>query len=254
MVADHFLLEGHVSIAAAIEAGQRVIHQLLIDENKRYDRRLSKLCRLAQNRGIAVSMLPRESIDQIASGNSHGGAVAWAGERRLQHLADLLPGAKPAFIVMLDGIEDPYNFAGSVRALYAAGADGLVLRPRNWTSASAIVGRASAGASERIPLAIAQSPAEAAEFYRQRGLQIAIAAKTGRARSLFQADLKQSLFLLIGGERRGTSRSIEQVADLHLEIPYGQDFSQSLATVSAAAVIAFEVMRQRQQKLTEALS
>ena len=245
MPADGPILEGFLSIQAALEAGFRDLHQILVDESKRSDRRLGGLLKKAKAAGVAVSFVSRATIEASASGNSHGGVIARAGERRYCELADLLPAAGAAFIVMLDGIEDPYNFAGAMRALYAAGADGVVLRPRNWTSAAALVGRASAGTIERAPLAIAETAAEAAEFYRERGLAIACAAKTESARALYDVDLTAPLFLLLGGERRGVTRSFLRAADWHLQIPYGRDFGQSLGTVGAAAVIAFEVLRQR---------
>ena len=248
MADDRSYLEGHLSIQAAVEAGWRDIHQILIDEKKQYDRRLSALRRQAEIAGLDVSIDSSDTINQIASGASHGGVLAEVGERRFCGLADLLPAARAAFIVMLDGIEDPYNFAGAVRILYAAGAGGVVLRPRNWTSATAIVGRASAGTVERMPLALADSAAMAADFYRGRGLQIAAAASTKGAFSLHSADLSQPLFLLIGGERRGVTRSFRQTADLTLAIPYGRNFEQSLGTVGATAVIAFEIMRQRKAR------
>ena len=242
---DSSLLEGRVTVQAALEAGWRDVHQIWVDGNKRYDRRLAPLLRQADAAGIELSFIASGAIQERAAGRSHGGVLALAGEREFCGLADLLPTERAAFIVMLDGIEDPYNFAGAVRCLYAAGVDGIVLRPRNWTSASAIVGRASAGAIERVPLAIADSAAEAADFFRARGLQIAVAAKSSEARAPDRADLLGSTFLLIGGERRGVTRSFLRAADLTLEIPYGRDFDQSLGTVAAAAVIAFEFKRQR---------
>ena len=242
-------LEGRVSAQAAIEAGWRDVHEILIDSHKRYDRRLRPLLRVAQAADLPVSFVPGDAIEQRASGNSHGGVLAAVGERRFCALPDLLPAERAAFVVMLDGIEDPYNFAGAVRCLYAAGVDGIVLRPRNWTSAGAIVARASAGASERVPLAIAESAAGAADMYRAQGLQIALAAKSENARAPEQADLTLPTFLLIGGERRGVTRSFAQAADLSLEIAYGREFDQSLGTVAAAAVIAFEAKRQRDSAL-----
>ena len=242
------LLEGRLSVQAAIEAGWREVQQIQIDSRKRYDRRLRALLRQADAASIPVTFVTKDAIQQRAGGNSHGGVLAEVGERRFCHPADLLPVERAAFIVMLDGIEDPYNFAGAVRCLYAAGVDGVVLRPRNWTSASAIVGRASAGAIERLPLAIAETAAQAADIYRERGLQIAVAAKSKRSRAPNQANLTLPTFLLIGGERRGVTRSFAQSADLTLEIAYGRDFDQSLGTVAAAAVIAFEVKRQRDAK------
>ena len=245
MEADRQILEGALSIQAALEAGWRDISQIQIDDDKRFDRRLTRLRRAAQAAGVNVSHEARAAIDERASGSSHGGVIALVGERRYCQPAELLPGRGAPFIVMLDGIEDPYNFAGAIRALFAAGVDGLVLRPRNWSSASALVGRASAGAIERLPLAIAETAAEAADVYRRQGLAIACASKTESAPSLYEVDLTAPLFLLIGGERRGVTRSFARAADLHIQIPYGREFGGSLGVVGAASVIAFERLRQR---------
>ncbi len=245
MDADDCLLEGIVSIRAALESGWRPLHELLLDKRKRFDRAFVALRAMAEAAGLDTRFAPRAEIDRIASGTTHGGAIARAGERRFCGLEALLPERGPAFIAMLDGIEDPYNFAGAIRALYAAGVDGVVLRPRNWTSASGIVSRASAGASERLKLAIAENAAEAADCYRSRGLRVAAAAKTPEARSLYVADLRQPLFLLIGGERRGLTRSFQSAADIQLRVPYGREFDGSLGAVAAASAIAFEVARQR---------
>ena len=238
------LLEGRLSIEAALECDSREVQQLLIDEAKRYDWRLSQLARQADVAGIPLTYRKRVEIDAAAQGKSHGGIVAAVGERRYAPLESLLPGDAPAFIVMLDGVEDPYNFGGAIRALYAAGAHGLVVTPRSWTSASAIVGRSSAGASERIPMAVAESAAAAADFFRARGLTVAATTDSDNTASLYAADLRQPLFLLVGGERRGITRSLHS-ADLRLRIPYGRDFAGSLGTLAAASVLAFEVMRQR---------
>lgn len=241
-------LEGFLSVQAALEADFRDVRQILIDGNKRFDRRLTQLRRAAQAAGVDVAFVSQETIDERASGGSHGGVLAEVSERRFCQLADLLPAHDAAFIVMLDGIEDPYNFAGALRALYAAGSHGAVVRPRNWTSAAALVGRASAGSIERLPLALAASPAAAAAFYRGQGLAIACAATGDSTQSLYQTDLTVPLFLLIGGERRGITRSFLRSADLQLQIPYGRDFAGALGAVSAASVIGFEVLRQRRCK------
>ena len=239
------LLEGRLSVQAVIEAGWRDVHRILIDNRKRYDRRFGRLLSQADSADIPVSFVSDDTIQHLATGRSHGGILAEVGERRFCALADLLPADQAAFIAMLDGIEDPYNFAGAIRCLYAAGVDGVVLRPRNWTSASALVGRASAGASERVAVAIAETVAQAADSFRAWGLQIAVAAKSEHSCTPYQADLSRPTFLLIGGERRGVTRSFAQSADLTLEIPYAREFEQSLGTVAAAAIIAFEVKRQR---------
>ena len=98
-----------------------------------------------------------------------------------------------------------------------------------------------------MPIALADNVMAAANFFRQRGLVEATAAKSPASISLFEAELAQPVFVLIGGERRGVTRSFQRQADLLLEIPYGRPFEQSLGTVNAVSILAYEVMRQRRR-------
>jgi 23S rRNA (guanosine2251-2'-O)-methyltransferase len=241
------VLEGHISVEAALTAQSRDIFGIYLGERKR-DAGIRSLLRLAQDAGVPVERLPDEEIDQRAQGSTHGGVIAEVGERHFVEMADLVTVEHPSFVVMIDGVEDPFNFGYAVRTLYACGADGLVVRPRNWMSAAATVARASAGASERIATAVAESAEDAAAFFRRRGLLIACTGLEN-AVDVNAADLTKPLFLLIGGEKRGITRSFMEQADVTLQIPYGRVFRQSLGTAAAAAVLGYEVMRQRREIL-----
>ncbi len=236
-------LEGHISIEAALRGGSRPIHRILVAvEGVRAERAERRIASLAATRSVPLQRMPRDEMDGLSSGRTHGGMLAEVGERDLVPLSEL---AVPrAFVVMLDGVEDPYNFGAAVRSLYAAGATGLVIRPRSWTSATAIVARASAGASELLPTAETDDPLEAVEVLSAAGLRVAIASERPDAVSLYDQSLCEPLFVLIGGERRGVARGVLDRADL-LRIPYARGDAPSLGTAAAAAVIGFEVMRQR---------
>ena len=239
------LLEGRISVAAALRSPYRTVHRVLLRAD-RQDRASRWLQHRAHEANVPVEQVAAAEIDAVTQGNSHGGVAAVAGQRRFVDMASLLPqGNASAFVVMLDGIEDPFNFGHALRALYAMGVHGLVLRPRNWMSAAATVARASAGASELIPIAVAETVDDAAHFYRQQGLTVACAQKEN-AVPVDQADLTTPLLLLVGGEKRGVTRSFMGQADLCLQIPYDRDdFAPSLGTTAAAAALAYEVMRQR---------
>jgi len=243
---EHAILEGQISIRAALDARSREIHCVYVDRTARFDV-IAALERLAREAGVKVEQVDGEFIASHASGKTHGGVIAFAGERKFLPLEDLLKGSSRPFVVMLDGFEDPFNFGHAVRAVYAAGADGIVLRPRNWTTAAGTVARTSAGAAELMPMAIAETALDAANFFRDKGLTIACTAKKD-AVSIYDADLTVPLFLVIGGEKRGITRSFIGKADVLLRVPYGRKFGASLTTAAAAAVISFEVMRQRHGK------
>lgn len=243
-------LEGVISISAALQANNRDVFAIYINrvQKRRHDRRLAALRKTAVAQNIPVEMVDQAFIEARVSGKSHGGVIAEVGSRNFQTLASLIEGKPAPFVVMLDGIEDPFNFGQAVRALYAAGVDGLVIRPRNWLSAANVVTRASAGATEWMPTAVAETVTEAAVFYRQHGLKIACTSRQN-AVSIYDEDLSVPLFLLLGGEKRGITRSFLREADLRLEIPYGRDqFNQSLGTAASTAILSFEITRQRLPK------
>jgi 23S rRNA (guanosine2251-2'-O)-methyltransferase len=237
-------LEGTISIEAVLRGQSREIETVYVQQGK-WSRAVARLLkRLAQSK-IPVEKVSAAFIDERAGGKSHGGVLAQVGPRRFVSLADLVAGTAVPFIVMLDGIEDPFNFGQAVRALYAAGVTGVVVRPRNWLTAAGVVARSSAGASELVPMAVAETAVAAADFLRERGVVVACTA-VSNSQSLYQADLTIPLFLLIGGEKRGITRSFLEQADLRLQIPYGRQFNRSLGAAASAAVVAFEIMRQRQ--------
>jgi 23S rRNA (guanosine2251-2'-O)-methyltransferase len=237
------VLEGHVSVEAALEASVRPLHRVWAARPG--DRRLGRLRALAHERGVTIDQVEAPLIGELAHGRSHGGVIALVGPRRTLSVHQLLGEVgERSLIVMLDGIEDPFNHGQAVRALYAAGVDGLIVR-RSWETALATVTRASAGASELLPTATVTSPEEAAAACRGKGMRVACAVAEPDAMELHQADLAGGLFMLIGGERRGVTRSFVDEADLRVRIGYGRQRAPDLGTAAAAAVIGFEALRQR---------
>ncbi|HEX5039515.1 MAG TPA: RNA methyltransferase [Candidatus Limnocylindria bacterium] len=238
-------LEGHLSIEAALEAGARPVHRIWAVRPG--DRRFRRLRALAREAGVVIDQVEAERIDEVASGRSHGGIVAIVGPRRTVSVHQLLAEVgERALVVMLDGIEDPFNHGQAVRALYAAGVDGLVIR-RDWESAISTVTRASAGATELMPTATVATALEAAEACRAAGMRIVVADTGADAIPLDEADLRGGAFVLIGGERRGVTRSFVEEADVRVRIAYGRERAPDLGAASAAAVIGFAALRQRRQ-------
>lgn len=240
------MLEGWLSIRAALISGNREVFELLLERGKE-SRSQQELERRAREKGVPVRLLPRNELDEQAGGQTHGGALARVGPRRFLELSALGRGPALPFLALLDGVEDPYNFGQAVRSLYAAGAHGLVLRPRNWTTAAAVVARASAGASELLPMAVAESDEQLLAAVRARAIRLVCADAGPRSVSLYGAELTPPLLLVVGGERRGSSKALLRAADLVVRIPYGRDFRQALGAAPSSAILAFEVLRQRQR-------
>ena len=150
---------------------------------------------------------------------------------------------KDGFYVLLDGIEDPYNFGYCLRSLYAAGVDGILVGTRNWFSAAGVVCRASAGASELFPIAMGE-PAEIAGLFHEHAYSVVAADLSKEAASVYETELRYPVLLVIGGEKRGIARSVLEKCDKVVALDYGRRFGAALSAASAASVLAFEIFRQ----------
>lgn len=242
------VFEGMTSISAILNGNadgvnDRRIHRVLVDRDRAAARgkELAWLAHRADEQGFSIEYALSDEIDALTTGNTHGGIIAECSPRNVVSLAP--EKIKPnGFYVMLEGIEDPYNFGYAIRSLYACGVDGIVLSPRNWMSAGGVVCRSSAGASERLPV-YESDPTSAADVFRAAGYKI-VCAGIRDSVSSFDADLKKPLFLIVGGEKRGISGALLDKADTVVRIDYGREFNGSLSAASAARVLGYEVLRQ----------
>ena len=250
--AESNLLEGMVSVRAVLAAqnsafNDRTILELYYAEErtKTHAKELAWLSHRAEEFGFTITKCPMTALDEMAIGNTHGGVIAKTSQRTIPPLTDETLASLPpnGFFVMLEGIEDPYNFGYAMRSLYAAGVDAVILPKRNWMSAAGVVCRASAGASEQLPLYIAEDGCEAASLLRTHGCKI-LCADIDNSVSVYDADLSRPLFLIVGGEKRGISGRLLDMADTVVRLDYGRPFEGALSAASAASILAFEVYRQ----------
>lgn len=249
---DSTVLEGMTSLRALFEAkkagvNDRPVKRLLYDGTRedKLMRDLSFLRAMGHLYGFPCEAVTSDVIDGLALGNSHGGLLAECGERTLPALtADaILP---RGFYVMIQGIEDPYNFGYALRSLYACGADGVILSERNWLSAAGVVARSSAGASERFPVFVSD-PETAADRFHEAGYTV-VCADERTDHVLHRTSLSKPILLIVGGEKRGISRSLLDKADLLVKIPYGREFRASLSAASAATILGYEIFRQNSEE------
>ena len=247
--ADSNILEGMTSISALLNTeadNDRRINRILIDASKRRSKtaEIGFLVAKSHELGFSIEFVDAEEIDRLTIGNSHGGIIAFCTERSLPHLAadKIVPNG---FYVFLEGVEDPYNFGYTLRSLYAAGVNGIVLPPRNWMTAAGVVARASAGTSELIPMYTAE-PDDVISTFKSVGYQV-LCAGIRDSVSIFDECFTYPVLLVIGGEKRGISRHILDQSDKIVRIDYGRSFRGSLSAASAATVLAFEIFRQNKK-------
>ena len=244
---DSDILEGMSSISALIKGiehigNNRRIEKILFDESKKRSkcRELSFLNAKSKELGFDIELVSSDVIEELTIGNTHGGIIAICSSRTLPALTEDFILSNGVYFI-LEGVEDPYNFGYAIRSLFAAGIDGVILGERNWMGAAGVVARSSAGTSELMNMYVSD-PMKAIEMFKNKGYTV-ICAGIRDSESIFDTDLSKPLLVILGGEKRGISRNLLDMAHKNVRIDYGSEFGGSLSTSAAAAVFGFEILR-----------
>lgn len=149
------------------------------------------------------------------------------------------------FVLILDELRDPGNLGTILRTAAAAGTQLVILTPKTCDPFAPKVLRAGMGAHFHLPI-LTMSWDEIVALCRQNThppLSMFLAeAKDGIP--CWSSDLKQPLALIIGSEAEGASAQARKVAQHKIHIPMPGE-SESLNAAIAAALLIFEVVRQR---------
>ena len=249
---DSTVFEGMTSIRAilrGIDAGvnTRKIEKVLFDKSrlKKISKEVGYLKAISAKYGFELIESDSGELEKLTLGSSHGGLIAITDDRPLPCLEASSPILPCGFYVMIEGIEDPYNFGYSLRSLYAMGCSGVILTERNWMSAAGVVARSSAGASEMFEM-YKSSPVECIEIFKQLGYTV-VCADENTDNILGECELKMPILLIVGGEKRGISSKIIDMADLLVKIDYSREFRASLSAASATTMFAYEISRQNKK-------
>lgn len=244
------ILGGYISVSNAIIGKKRKLLNIFYDKERmdkvfssKYHlsekRQYAELKKYCENNKIRPIYKSKEFFDNISP--SCGGIAGEFSERNFSDINDLF-NKKDPYLVYLEGIEDPFNFGYVLRSLYLSGCDGVILPKRNFFTSDDIVVRASAGTSELLDISLCDDISENYDTIKSKNIKIICTGKEGSI-SMYDADLKKPLLLVIGGERRGISKSFSKFADSIIEIPYGKESNISLSASSASSILAFEVFR-----------
>ncbi len=209
--------------------------------------RQARVVALAEAQGVAWSSSPPEQL-RAASGSAHHQGVAAVVSRlpddRLETVVrDAGLVTDSPLVVLLDGIVDPTNLGTIIRTAHCAGVHAVVVPNDRAAGATPLVSKISAGALEHTRLCRVTNLAGTMQWLKKRGFWVAGLAMEAE-QTLFQADLRGSLALVIGGEGKGLRRLVRSYCDFIVSIPM-QGRVNALNASAAAAIVLYEAFRQR---------
>lgn len=242
------IIFGIHAVEEALAARGRAFEYVAV-ANGRGDARLQKITQLCRSAGVPVRALPRDQLTRLANTASHQGVVAVTAEKQYGDLDDLLRNKRGShsLLIVLDGVEDPHNLGAIIRTAEAAGADGIVIPERRAVGVTATVVKASAGASEYLPIAKVTNLSRAVEDIKSHNIWTVGLDERG-TQSYDQIDYNMDCALVLGAEGHGLHQHVKEKCDYLVSIPMLGKIA-SLNVSVAAGIVMYEVARQRRQRV-----
>ena len=210
---------------------------------------IAKIIAMAKEKAIPIYQSDKQTLDRIAGGAPHQGVIAYASAYHYSEMEDIYAKAEAAgeqpLIVILDNLEDPHNLGAIMRSAECAGAHGVIIPKRRSCGLTETVAKSSAGAVEYMPCVKVANIGQAIDALKEDGFWIAACDMDGV--TYYQQDLTGKLAIVIGSEGAGISPLVKKKCDFTVSMPMVGNIT-SLNASNAAAVLLYEVRRQRDGK------
>ena len=212
------------------------VEKILVAETGADSPPIREVLKEAKDKGVPVELLDRGQLTEVAGTDRHQGVLAEVGEFAYQRLSDLIE-ARPARLLLLDGVTDPVNLGSILRSALAFGFNGVLLPRHRSVGVTAVVRKVAAGAAERVGVAQVGSPAETISRLKVSDLFVAGLDPDG-AENYHEFDYPDSLCLVLGDEGKGLSRLVKERCDVTVRIPLSTGMASLNVSVAAAIVMA----------------
>ena len=189
---------------------------------------------------IPSDRVDTERLAELCGSREHQGAAARLPPYPMNTVASLLA-RSPQRVVVLDRIQYANNFGTILRSAEVFGFDGCLIADRGQCGVTAAIGRLSAGAVFRVPIAQTGELAAAIGQLREAGI-VCWSTSPEAGTRCSETDFGSRAAIVIGAEHDGVQPAIAAACDGTVTIPQiGQ--TQSLNAASSAAVLMYEIAR-----------
>ena len=238
------IIEGKNAVYEAVNSNL-TINKFYAENNLR-DAMSNKIIKLAKDKGIRINFADKKVLDNMSTTKKHQGFIIDTVDFEYAELEEIIESAKNnekgAFIVILDGIEDPHNFGAIIRTCECANVDGIIIPIHRACQVTDTVIRISSGASLNTKIARVTNLNQTIERLKQENIWVYALELGGE--NIYSQNLKGAVAIVVGSEGFGVSKLTKNICDGVITLPM-QGKVNSLNASVACGVAVFEVNRQR---------
>jgi 23S rRNA (guanosine2251-2'-O)-methyltransferase len=238
------VLFGFHAVTVRLKTAPASVSEVHVDAS-RCDARMRQFVERAREAGARLIDSDDARLAQLAGTTRHQGVVARVSALKAQHsLDEVLDGVSAApLVLVLDGVTDPHNLGACLRVADGAGAHAVVAPKDHAVGLNATVAKVASGAAETVPYLMVTNLARTLNELKERDIRV-IGTSDDAAATLFDADLRGPVALVLGAEGAGLRQLTRRTCDELVRIPMAGAV-ESLNVSVAAGVCLYEALRQR---------
>lgn len=238
-------VEGRNAVLELLNS-DRDINKIYISDGEKHGS-INKIIALAKEKKVIINEISKAKLNQMSQTDNNQGVIAIVPPFNYCEVEDILHVAenrneKP-FIIILDGIEDPYNLGAIIRTAETAGVHGIIIPKRRAATVNSTVTKVSAGAVEHMKIARVNNITETIKYLKEQDIWI-YGTDINTNKYYYQEDFTGGIGIVIGSEGFGMSRLVKENCDFLVKIPMKGKITSLNASVSAG-IVMYEVVKQR---------
>ena len=210
------LIVGHHAIEEALKAEQ-AIDRILMAQNKKKTPAIRNVLNLARKKGVKVQIQSTQQLENNYPEAEQSGIIALIQVVPLLEIKDINTEDDP-FILIVDHIEDPYNFGAMLRSAEIFGVSAVIFpKDRNCQLTPGVI-KVASGATSHLKLIRVTNIAKSIPTLKEMGYWI-YGADANKGENLHEAKLHYPAAVVAGNEAKGISRLVSKACDAQLKIP-----------------------------------
>jgi 23S rRNA (guanosine2251-2'-O)-methyltransferase len=238
------VLFGFHAVGVRLKTAPQSVIEVYVDGSRK-DARMRQFLERANEAGARVIEADGMRLAKLAGSHGHQGVAA-----RVQPLPtsnsldDLLDELKePPLLLVLDGVTDPHNLGACLRVADGAGAQAVIAPKDHAVGVNATVAKVASGAAETVPYFMVTNLARTLGELKERSIWC-VGTSDDAPKTLYQADLKGPVALVLGAEGSGLRQLTRKTCDELVSIPM-RGAVESLNVSVASGLCLYEALRQR---------
>jgi len=254
-MSSHHVLFGFHAVGVRLKTAPASIVEIYYEPTRR-DARMRQFLDRAKEAGVRLIEADGMRLSKLCGGHGHQGVAARVGALERVHSLDelledleasqlVLPSEKrfAPLILVLDGITDPHNLGACLRVADGAGVHAVVAPKDHAAGINATVAKVASGAAQTVPYFMVTNLARTLVELKERNIWI-IGTSDVATQTLYQADLRGPVALVLGAEGDGMRQLTTKTCDQLVRIPM-RGAVESLNVSVASGVCLYEALRQR---------